>query len=355
MQSNMTQMLQMLDRPAFCALDGIITCANQAALDRMICIGEPVVPLLSTGKAEYEAFQGNWLYLTIAPSGIPCGASVRRIDDFHLFTMEPDNIPAAYQVLALAAQELRNPLARVLTMTERLFPSLDLPDGSTASEQVARINRGLSQMLRIINNMSDAGRYTTAVPMLETLDVNAVLSELFDQAATLCEFAGVKLQFNGLPSPAHSLVDSDQLERCIYNLLSNALKHTPSGGSINASLTRKGNTLYLTVSDTGTGIDPEKTGNIFTQFLREPSLTDPVQGLGLGMTLIHAFAKAHGGTVLVASSPEKGFRLTLSLPIRLDTALLSSPRMRIDYAGERNHGLIELSDTLPHKLYQTNK
>ena len=353
MQSNMTQMLQLMDRPAFCVLDGIITGANQAALGRMICVGEPVAPLLSTGKAEYEAFQDSWLYLTIAPGGIPCGACVRRVDNFHIFTMEPESASAEYQALALAAQELRNPLAKILHTTERLFPNLDLPEGSAAAQQVARINRGLAQMLRIINNMSDAARYSTSSPSLETRDVNAVLSELFEQAAPLCELAGVNLQFTGLPSPAHCLVDSDQLERCVYNILSNALKHTPAGGSINASLTRRGNTLYLTVSDTGTGIAPEKMGDIFTQFLREPSLTDPVQGLGLGMTLIRACASAHGGTVLIAPLPEKGIKLTVSLPIRLDTTRLSSPRMRIDYTGERNHGLIELSDSLPYELYKT--
>lgn len=355
MQSKVTQMLQLMDRPAFCVLDGIITGANQAALGRRICVGDPVVPLLSTGKEEYEAFQDSWLYLTIAPGSIPCGVCVHQVGDYHIFTMEPDNASAEYRVLSLAAQELRNPLARVLTMTERLFPNLDLPEGSAAAEQAARINRGLQQMLRIVNNMSDAARYTTNAPALETRDVNAVLSELFEQAAPLCELAGVKLQFTGLPAPAHSLIDSDQLERCVYNILSNALKYTPPGGSVSASLTKKRNTLCLTVSDTGCGIDPEKTGDLFTQFLREPSITDSEQGIGLGMALILACARTHGGTVLIAPSPEKGFKLTLSLPIRLDTTLLSSPRMRIDYAGERNHGLIELSDSLPYPLYLPQK
>lgn len=351
MQSNLTQMLQMLDRPAFCAQNGVIAAANQAALRRMIRVGEPVVPLIAAGKEEYEAFCGSWLYLTIQVGGVSMGACVRRMEDFHLFTLEPESAQAEYQALALAAQELRNPLARVLTMTERLFPGLDLPEGSPASEQVARINRGLQQMLRIINNMSDAARYTTNAPLLETRDVNAVLSELFDQAGALCEMAGVQLQFSGLQAPAHCLVDSEQLERCVYNILSNALKHTPAGGSVNASLTRRGNTLYLTVSDTGTGVDPEKMGDIFTCFLREPSITNSVQGLGLGMTLIRACASAHGGTVLVAPAGMQGMKLTMSLPIRLDSTQLGSPRMRIDYAGERNHGLIELSDSLPYELY----
>ena len=355
MQSNMNQMLQMLDRPAFLVLDGMITAANQAALGRMILVDQPVLPLLSTGKLEYESFTGGWMYLTISPAGIPVGACVRRLDAYDLFTLEPESAAAEYQALALAAQELRNPLGRILTMTERLFPSLNLPEGTPAAEQAARINRGLHQMLRLISNMSDAARYTTSTPMLETRDVNGVLAELFEQAAPLCEYTGIHLEYTGLTQPVYSLVDSEQLERCVYNILSNALQNTPASGSIHAVLTRKANTLYLTVTDTGTGIDPEKMGNVFTRFLREPSITDPNRGLGLGMTLIRSFANAHGGTVLVTPGEQAGLKLTISLPIRLDTALLSSPRIRIDYAGERNHGLIELSEQLPHTLYEAKK
>lgn len=352
MQSNMTQMLQMMDRPAFFVLNGTITAANQAALNRMIEIGAPVEPLLSTGKAEYEAFCDGWMYLTIAPGGIPAGACVRRMDGYDLFTLEPETSPAEYQALALAAQELRNPLGRILNMTEHLFPSLQLPEGSPGAEQVARINRGLHQMLRIISNMSDAARYATSAPKLEVRDINAVLAELFEQAAPLFEYSGIRLEYTGLPAPAHTLVDPDQLERCVYNILSNSLQHTPAGGSVSTVLTRKANTLYLTVTDTGSGIDPEKMGNLFTQFLREPSITDSGKGLGLGMTLIRACANAHGGTVLLAPAEGKGTKLTMSLPVRLNTDLLSSPHIRIDYSGGRNPGLIELSNALPHELYQ---
>ena len=350
MQSNMTQMLQMMDRPAFFVLDGIICDANQAALGRMIEVGTSIAPLLSTGKAEYEAFTGGWMYLTVSPGGVSANACVRRVDAYDVFVLEPENTAAEYQALALAAQELRTPLGRILSMTDWLFPSLDLPEGSPAAEQVNRINRGLHQMLRIINNMSDAARYTTSAPVLHTRDVNAVLAEFFEQAAPLCEYSGIHLEYSGLPAPVFSQVDSEQLERCVYSILSNALKHTPSGGTVSAALTKKGNTLYLTVTDTGTGIDPEKMGDVFTRFLREPSVND--SGLGLGMTLIRACANTHGGTVLIAPSDGKGMKLTISLPIQLDTTQLSSPKFTVDYTGGRSLGMIELSEHLPHKLYQ---
>lgn len=352
MQSKIIQMLQMMDRPAFCVCDGIITGANQAALGRMVCIGEPVAPLLVTGKAEYEGFEGNWLYLTISPGGIPCPASVRQVDEFHIFTMEPERSFAEFQVLALAAQELRIPLAQAMLSADRLLPDLNLPEDSPAAQQAAWINRRLTQMYRIILNMADAARYTGSTAALEIQDVNAVVQELFEQAVPLCEAAGVHLQFTGLPAPVHSLLNAEQMERGLYNILSNALKHTPAGGCVNASLTKRGNTLYLTVADTGSGIDPQKMGDVFNRFQREPSVNDSAQGLGLGMTLIRSCANTHGGTVLLSTSPETGCKITMSLPIRLDSSQLSSPQMRIDYAGDRHHGLIELSDSLPYELYK---
>lgn len=355
MQSNMNQMLQMLDRPAFFVSGGVITQANQAALSRMIPLGGEIQPLLRTGAAEYAEFTQGWMYLTLEVEGMPVGACIRRLDTCDVFTLEPENAGGEYRALALAAQELRAPLGAVLSMTERLFPALTLDDGSPAAEQTARINRGLHQMLRVICNMSDAARYAVGTPVLETRDVDAVLRELFDQAVPLCQCCGIHLTYTGLPAAAHCLVDTEQLERCIYNILSNSLQSTAPGGSIHASLTRRGNTLYLTVEDTGSGIPPERMGDVFTQFLRSPSLVDPDHGLGLGMTLIRGCASAHGGTVLLTPSETGGLKLTVSLSIRLDSTRLASPRMRVDYAGERSHGLIELSGSLPHTLYQPKK
>lgn len=351
MQSDIAQMLQMMDRPAFLVQDGIITAANQAALGRMIQVGQPIAPLLSIGKTEYAGFTEGWMYLTVCPGGTDAVACVRRLEQCDLFMLEPEQAEETYQGLALAAQKLRVPLTGIFTMADRLFPSLQLAEGSPEAEQAAKINRNLHQMLRIILNMSDAAHYSSGTPIMETRDVNAVLAELFEQAAPLCELSGIRLEYSGLSRPVYSLINSDQLERCVYNILSNALQHTPAGGSVHASLTRSGNTLYLTVTDTGTGLNSQKMGNLYTRFLREPSIQDPEQGVGLGMTLIRACANAHGGSLLIAPAKSGGVKVTVSLPIRLGITQLSSPRPHIDYAGERDHRLIEFSDSLPHSLY----
>ena len=87
-------------------------------------------------------------------------------------------------------------------------------------------------------------------------------------------------------------------------------------------------------------------------FLREPTLEDPTRGVGLGMVLIRSVAANHGGAVLVDHPDAEHTRITLSLAICHGKGdLVRSPVLRLDYAGERDHGLLELSDVLPAELY----
>ena len=354
-QDNTLEMVHLIDRPAFCVSDGVIVSANQAAQNHFILPGQPIAPMVVGAQAEYAAFTSGLLYLTLQINGNDYGAAVDIVGPYHIFRLEQNPAGSELKALAVAAQALRIPLSSIMVMTDRLFPALQIPENSPTAEQMARINRGLAQVQRIISNMSDAARYSSDPPHLQTRDVDAVIRELFEQAAPLCQAQSVELSYSGLKSPTYSLIDSEQLERGIYNILSNALKFTPAGGSIQGALTRRGNTLYLTVQDSGSGIGPNGAGNVFDRFLREPALEDGRQGLGLGMKLIRSCASAHGGTVLLENAENQGLRLTMSLAIRLNSTNLRSPAMRIDYAGERNHGLMELSDSLPHSLYKPHQ
>lgn len=349
-ETNTTAWMHMMDRPTFCVSEGVITHANQAALGKLVPVGQPVAPLLVTGQAEYAAFTDGWLALTIRISEVTYSAAVHRIGSEQVFTLDPDSPGAQLQAMALAAQKLRDPLSSIIVTMDRMLPGLEIEEGTQAAEQAAMINRNLHRMMRIIGNMTDAPRYCTEPPRLEMLDVNAVLEELFERAAALCEAAHVSLRFTGLNKQAHSLVDPERLERSVYHILSNALKVTQPDGQIDAKLTQRDNRLYLTVQDSGCGMDLDAIHNIFSRFLREPSLEDGTQGIGLGMTMIRRFAISHGGTVVLEPAGEHGLRLTLSIPIRLDTAL-HSPVKLPEYNGGHDTALIELSDSLPYTLY----
>lgn len=346
------EMLNLMREPAFCVQRGSIIKVNPAAAAFLIAPGTNVQALLRTGAEEYASFCGGCLYLTLSIAGHSIGASVARIQEFDVFTLEQDESDAHLQAMALAARELREPLSNIMTIADKLFPAADFNDKE--QEQVSRMNRGLFQMLRIISNMSDASRYAADTgARQEVLDICALLEEVFHRAGALTEHTDVKLQYTGYPESVYTLADAQKLERMVFNILSNAIKFTPAGGTITAKLTRRGTRMYLSVCDSGSGIAEDLRGSIFSRYTREPGLEDGRYGLGLGMVLVRSTAAAHGGTVLVDHPDDQGTRITVSFAIRQGDAMLRSSKLRIDYAGERDHGLIELSDVLPAHLYDS--
>lgn len=346
-------LLDLMVHPAFCVKDGIIIKVNPGAAGFMIEAGEPVSRFLHTGAEEYAAFSDGCLYLSLTVAGHCLGASVTRMAGFDVFCLEQSADNAELQAMALAARELREPLSSVMITAERLFPVSGLENDPATREQVSRINRGLFQMLRVIGNMSDADRYCTDdATRQEIRDICGVLEEAFAKAAALVEHTGITLRYEGHPEPVYFLTDSEKLERAVFNIISNAIKFTPKNGTIEAKLTRRGSKLYLTVQDSGCGITDSLRSGIFTRYTRQPGVEDGRFGIGLGMVLIRAAATLHGGTVLVDQPAGSGTRITMTLAIRQNTlGQLRSPMLTMDYAGERDHALIELSDSLPSSLY----
>ena len=342
-------MVDHLRQPAFCVQDGTIVKVNPAASARMIQSGTPMGQILKTGLEEYREFSDGCLYLTLKVCDQELGFSVSRKNGFDLFQLEQDTQSPELQSLALAARELREPLAGIMISADHLFP--ENSDDPAINTQIARINQGLYQMLRLISNMSDAGRYaTTGSVSMEVKNVSAMLDEVFTKAAALVEQAGIRLEYIGIADPIYSLVNAELLERAVLNIVSNALKFTAAGGTIQAKAHRRGNKLYLSILDSGSGLPEHTRSNLFSRYTREPGLEDGRFGIGLGFVIIRSAAQQHGGTVLVDQSG--GTRVTLTLSIRPGSAdQVRSPILRVDYAGERDHGLLELSDVLPSELY----
>ena len=350
-------MLDLMVSPGFCVKNGIIIKCNAAAQGILLREGMEIAPMLATGTEEYAEFSSGCLYLILNISGVLMGTSVTRMGDFDVFLPEEDAAQSELQAVALAARELREPLAGIMTTVERMFPLRILQEDPAMQDQAARLNRGLYQMLRIIGNMSDAGRYASAAAaQLETMDIPAFLQEIFARAQEPVSHAGITLRFENLPHSLYALADSEKLERAVMNILSNALKFTPPGGSIDAKLTRKGKRLYLSVQDSGTGIPDALRGSIHRRYLRQPGIDDSRQGIGLGMVLIRSAAAIHGGTVLIDHPEDAGTRITMTLAIRQDASGSvrsgRSPLLRIDYTGERDHALLELAESLPASLYE---
>lgn len=337
------QMLDLMIRPGFCVKDNKIAYVNQAAQSLLLSPGTDVRPLLSTGAEEYGAFAEGCLYLKLNLSPRGCGAAVHRMDGYDVFVLDPESDDGELQALALAAMELRQPLLNTMLSADRL------PQEPETREYLARLNRGLHQLHRIINNMSDAGRFASASHQ-EMWDVSKVFEEIFEKAQTLMAHTDVHLTYQGLTEPLLTLADREQLERAVLNMLSNAIKFTPKGGAIDASLSRRGKLLRLSIQDSGSGIAEAVLRNVYSRYLRQPGIEDSRYGLGLGMVLIRSAATNHGGTVLIDQPVQTGTRITMTMQLRQGQS--TTMRTPIDLPGGQDLGLIELSDCLPASVYE---
>ena len=336
-------LLDLMVQPGFYVENFIIVRLNAAAEGLLLRPGMDIRSVIHSGLEEYLSFQSGCLYLRLELSRQTVGASVTRqggVDTFLLDTRESDS---ALQALSLAARELRDPLTAIMVSAEAL---------NGEDSQLALLNRGLHQLLRLIGNMSDAGR-TPSASRQETMDVDALFSEIFDKASALAETAGITIRYQGLGAPLLCLADAEQLERAVLNLISNALKFVPAGGSIDASLSKAGKMLRFSIRDNGPGFAKNLLGSAFSRYLRQPCIEDGRNGLGLGMVRVRTAAASHGGAVLIDQPDGGGARVTMTMAIRQNTSgTLRSPILRVDYAGEQDHALVELSDCLPAELYK---
>lgn len=346
-------LLDMIDRPVFCVKDRKVIHVNTAARQMQLEPGMTIETILQKDLQAYLQMQTGCLHLTLEPAGIPCPGSVVRTEEWDVFTAEPEDI--RLQAMALAAQQLRIPLSNVMTISEQMLPVLEAQEST--QKQAGQINRGLFQLLRTVSNMADAQRYTTPDALhMELCDLKSLLSGSAQKACALLEGSGRRLHFTNLKTPLFSMACPEALERSFFNLLSNSVKFSPKGSSIQAQVSQEDSMVHLIVENQGEGISPQVLGTIWNRYQRRPAIEDGRCGIGLGMSMVRATASAHGGTVLIDTPPQGGTRITMTLEIRPAPAngAVRTPILRlIDYAGGWDHGLVELADTLSYESYCT--
>ena len=208
------------------------------------------------------------------------------------------------------AHDLRTPLTRLRTAAEYAAmggrPTTPLPDFVFAE------TTGMLEMVNTLLDISRAGSGLDAAP-LEPIDLAAFLRETAELYSTLLEDRHLTLSLDLPSTPLPYPARRDSLQRIIGNLLDNAIKFTPDGGTITLALAAAPDAIRLTVADTGCGIPPADLPHIYRRFWRaDTSRTLP--GNGLGLSLVQALVRSAGGTIDCASAPGRGTRFTITLP-----------------------------------------
>jgi signal transduction histidine kinase len=223
------------------------------------------------------------------------------------------------EFIATLAHELRNPLAPVRSGVELLRTASD--------EQRERVldmmDRQLVHLVRMVDDLLDISRVTLGKITLVTsrTDVRTVVDSALETARAAIEANGLQLVID-VPDEVLALdADPTRIAQVIANLLSNASKYTPRGGTITVSARRDGTSVHISVADTGIGIPGDKLPTIFEMFTQLHQTIDRAQGgLGIGLTLARRLVDLHGGTIAVDSpGAGQGATFTVSLPLASST------------------------------------
>jgi heavy metal sensor kinase len=237
----------------------------------------------------------------------------RLIEAFnHMMTRLNLSFEQIRQFSTDVSHELRTPLTVVRGQLEvALFTAETVEQYRDAMADALEGVERLSNIVRALLMLSQAESGQLALQKTE-IDLADLVTDLVDQHQIPAEAEGVRLSAT-VPANCTMSADRIQIERLLSNLLGNAIKYTPAGGSVKVSLIPGFDHVKLIVEDTGVGISPTHLPHIFDRFYRVPS-ADAEKGLGLGLSFVAWIAKAHGGAVTVESTLKEGTRFMVLLP-----------------------------------------
>jgi len=253
------------------------------------------------------------------------------------------------QFLAMVSHELRGPLHAMLGWT-RLLRTERL--GEAARERALEtIERNAVAQTRLVEDLLDISRVVAGrVPShREPVELAPLIEAAIEDVAPSAHAKQIRLE-RQVQAGGTLAGDSAQLHRAVANVLSNAVKFTPSGGTITVGLTRSDADATVSIRDTGEGIKPEFLPHIFEPFRQQDSSSTRVHGgLGLGLTIARHLVALHGGTIR-AESPGIGHGATFTLSLPLSTGLPDASTLESWHPASRALADVTPAPPLPRHL-----
>jgi signal transduction histidine kinase/ActR/RegA family two-component response regulator len=311
-------------------------------LDRVYHTGKPEV--LAEQEHQHKIPPVYWSYSVWAvtgPDGQPLGVAVQVTDASeitlfrkHVTTMNGQLLFAAAhqheltemaqdanrlkdEFLATLSHELRTPLTVIIGWADMLLnPKIDPSRSRQAIEVIRRNARVQSQL---VDDLLDVSRIMSGKLRLEmeSVDLGAIAVATVDGLRPVAEAKDIEMQLQLSPPTGQIFGDPDRLQQVTWNLVANAIKFTPEGGTVTISVDILESGVELSVSDSGQGISAEFLPHVFDRFRQaDASSTRAYGGLGLGLSIVRQLVELHGGTVRVHSEGKnRGSTFTICLPL----------------------------------------
>lgn len=272
----------------------------------------PVEAMASTARR----ISSSNLHERIRPEGYPFELASLAATFNNMLDGLEESFERISRFSADIAHDLRTPVNNIRGEAE-----VALARWRTVEEYREVIGSCLEEAIRLSNLIGDLlflARAESPLALLnrERTDIARLLARVREYYEASAAAAGVSLTATCPGEPVIAAIDRSLLQRALSNLVSNAVAHTPSGGSILMTAKTNSSNLHIEVSDTGIGIPAEALPRVFDRFFRvEASRSQTFGGTGLGLAIVQSIAMLHGGNVQVASKRGEGTRVTLSLPV----------------------------------------
>ena len=217
--------------------------------------------------------------------------------------------------VANISHELRTPVASLKALAETLQAGA-LDDPTAGREFLAKINVETDRLAQMVNELSELSRIESGKVHLnvQSIDMDEVAMRVVERLKAQADRGRLSLVMDIPANLPRAMADKERVEQVLMNLLHNAIKFTPSQGTINVSARAEGDIVLVAVSDTGVGISADDLPRIFERFFK----TDKARvggGTGLGLAISKHLVEAHGGKIWAESIEEKGSTFTFTLPI----------------------------------------
>jgi PAS domain S-box-containing protein len=253
------------------------------------------------------------------------------VTDLSTLTKVQRELRSKDEFLAMLAHELRNPLAPIRTGLQ----VLRLSPGDDAADRVREMmDRQVAQMVRLIDDLLDVSRINRGKLELkcELVDLRTVIGLAVETTLPVIEAGHHDLRLHIPPEPLMVHADAVRLAQVFGNLLNNAAKYTPDGGTLDIDVVPDHALVKVAIRDTGVGIPPDMLPCVFELFSQVGRHLDRAQGgLGIGLTLVRRLTEMHGGTVEAASDGMgRGSTFTVRVPLVRVRAARPMPASRRD-------------------------
>ena len=237
------------------------------------------------------------------------------VENARLFNAAQQATGARDHVLAVVANDLRNPLSTVAMGTDALRETLSGAEHAAEERYIGMIRRAADRMDRLIEDLLDVTRIESGRLSIEAhvQPLGGVVAETVGMLRLVASAEGIALRTDIPADPPRVCFDAPRIQQVLSNLLGNALKFTPSGGTVTVSVASHGaGGAIVTIADTGPGIAAEQIPHVFGSFW-QGQRTDR-RGIGLGLAIAKGIVEAHGGEIWVESEAGQGSRFYFTLP-----------------------------------------